>query len=156
MHFFIGRIRYIYSFYSRWVPLVQAHCGRFQAFLSGTRHYISGPFTACVLPSFLVLLCVSPTNPPKLEWGWQCSLPQANSDRLYLNVIPAPSLVLIVYEMQPADSSQPSIFTPLSFSAYSHWGRTVRCARAVQALCEKLTVLHHREFGKFRRLEGCH
>ena len=28
--------------------------------------------------------------------------------------------MLIVYEMQPADSSQPSIFTPLSFSAYSH------------------------------------
>ena len=35
-------------------------------------------------------------------------------------------------------------------------GRTVRCARAVHALCEKLAVLHHREFGKFRRLEGCH
>ena len=31
-----------------------------------------------------------------------------------------------------------------------------RCARAVRALCEKLAVLHHREFGKFRRLEGCH
>ena len=31
-----------------------------------------------------------------------------------------------------------------------------RCARAVHALCEKLAVLHHREFGKFRRLEGCH
>ena len=29
-----------------------------------------------------------------------------------------------------------------------------RCARAVRALCEKLAVLHHREFGKFRRLEG--
>ena len=27
---------------------------------------------------------------------------------------------------------------------------------AVRALCEKLAVLHHREFGKFRRLEGCH
>ena len=25
-----------------------------------------------------------------------------------------------VYEIQPADSSQPSIFTPLSLSAYSH------------------------------------
>ena len=37
-----------------------------------------------------------------------------------------------------------------------HWGRTVRCARAVRALCEKLAVLHHREFGKSRRLEGCH
>ena len=36
------------------------------------------------------------------------------------------------------------------------WGRTVRCAHAVRALCEKLAVLHHREFGKFRRLEGCH
>ena len=34
-------------------------------------------------------------------------------------------------------------------------GRTVRCARAVRALCEKLAVLHHREFGKFRRLKGC-
>ena len=29
-----------------------------------------------------------------------------------------------------------------------------RCARAVRALCEKLAVLHHREFGKFRRLKG--
>ena len=36
------------------------------------------------------------------------------------------------------------------------WGRTVRCARAVRALCEKLAVLHHREFGKFRRLKGRH
>ena len=36
------------------------------------------------------------------------------------------------------------------------WGRTVRCARAVPALCEKLAVLHHREFGKFRRLKGRH
>ena len=27
---------------------------------------------------------------------------------------------------------------------------------AVQALCEKLAVLHHREFGKFRRLKGRH
>ena len=27
---------------------------------------------------------------------------------------------------------------------------------AVRALCEKLAVLHHREFGKFRRLKGCH
>ena len=35
-------------------------------------------------------------------------------------------------------------------------GRTVRCARAVHALCEKLAVLHHREFGKFRRLKGRH
>ena len=35
-----------------------------------------------------------------------------------------------------------------------HRGRTVRCARAVRALCEKLAVLHHREFGKFRRLKG--
>jgi hypothetical protein len=31
-----------------------------------------------------------------------------------------PPLVLIVYEMQPADSSRPSIFTRLSFSACSH------------------------------------
>ena len=31
-----------------------------------------------------------------------------------------------------------------------------RCARAVRALCEKLAVLHHREFGKFRRLKGRH
>ena len=36
------------------------------------------------------------------------------------------------------------------------WGRTVRCARTVHALCEKLAVLHHREFGKFRRLKGRH
>ena len=35
-------------------------------------------------------------------------------------------------------------------------GRTVRCARAVRALCEKLAVLQHREFGKFRRLKGRH
>ena len=27
---------------------------------------------------------------------------------------------------------------------------------AVHALCEKLVVLHHREFGKFRRLKGRH
>ena len=27
---------------------------------------------------------------------------------------------------------------------------------AVRALCEKLAVLHHREFGKFRRLKGRH
>ena len=27
---------------------------------------------------------------------------------------------------------------------------------AVRALCEKLAVLHHREFGKFRRLKGHH
>ena len=27
---------------------------------------------------------------------------------------------------------------------------------AVPALCEKLAVLHHREFGKFRRLKGRH
>ena len=32
---------------------------------------------------------------------------------------PPPSLVLIVYEIQSADSSQPSVLTPLSFSAYS-------------------------------------
>ena len=31
-----------------------------------------------------------------------------------------------------------------------------RCAHAVRALCEKLAVLHHREFGKFRRLKGRH
>ena len=39
---------------------------------------------------------------------------------------------------------------------HSNRGRTVRCARAVRALCEKLAVLHHREFGKFRRLKGRH
>ena len=27
---------------------------------------------------------------------------------------------------------------------------------AYRALCEKLAVLHHREFGKFRRLNGRH
>ena len=27
---------------------------------------------------------------------------------------------------------------------YYHWGRTVRCARAVRALCEKSVVFHHR------------
>ena len=40
--------------------------------------------------------------------------------------------------------------------AWALRGRTVRCARAVRALCEKLAVLHHREFGKFRRLKGRH
>ena len=35
-------------------------------------------------------------------------------------------------------------------------GRTVRCARAVHALCEKLAVLHLWEFGKFRRLKERH
>ena len=45
---------------------------------------------------------------------------------------------------------------PSDLRARRHRGRTVRCARAVRALCEKLAVLHHREFGKFRRLEGCH
>ena len=36
---------------------------------------------------------------------------------------------------------------------------TVSCGGlpcAVRALCEKLAVLHHREFGKFRRLKGRH
>ena len=33
---------------------------------------------------------------------------------------PSLVLVLIVYEMQPTDSSQPSIFTLLCFSAYNH------------------------------------
>ena len=33
-------------------------------------------------------------------------------------------------------------------------GGGVPCA--VRALCEKLAVLHHREFGKFRRLKGRH
>ena len=27
---------------------------------------------------------------------------------------------------------------------------------AVRALCEKLAIIHHREFGKFRRLKGRH
>ena len=31
-----------------------------------------------------------------------------------------PPPALIVYDMQPADSPQPSVFTPLSFSAHSH------------------------------------
>ena len=44
----------------------------------------------------------------------------------------------------------------MAYLSASFRGRTVRCARAVHALCEKLAVLHHREFGKFRRLEGCH
>ena len=30
------------------------------------------------------------------------------------------------------------------------------CQGAYRALCEKLAVLHHREFGKFRRLKGRH
>ena len=45
---------------------------------------------------------------------------------------------------------------PLMRKAIFPRGRTVRCARAVPALCEKLAVLHHREFGKFRRLKGRH
>ena len=41
----------------------------------------------------------------------------------------------------------------LSNDGRSHKGG-VPCA--VHALCEKLAVLHHREFGKFRRLKGRH
>ena len=40
---------------------------------------------------------------------------------------------------------------------HAHTGREqggVPCA--ARALCEKLAVLHHREFGKFRRLKGRH
>ena len=44
----------------------------------------------------------------------------------------------------------------LARGPHSLGGRTVRCARAVHALCEKLAVLHHREFGKFKRLKGRH
>ena len=42
------------------------------------------------------------------------------TNRASMSSPPSPSLVLIVYEMPPTDSSQPSIFTPLSFSAHSH------------------------------------
>ena len=47
-------------------------------------------------------------------------------------------------------------YLPGGAAGPSPWGRTVRCARAVHALCEKLAVLHHQEFGKFRRLKGRH
>ena len=57
---------------------------------------------------------MSPTTPNKLEWGQQCSLPQENSDQLYLNVN-HPDPILIVYDVQSADASQPSIFAPLFF-----------------------------------------
>ena len=43
---------------------------------------------------------------------------------------------------------------PLKRGAYR--ALCARCARAVRALCEKLAVPHHREFGKFRRLKGRH
>ena len=36
------------------------------------------------------------------------------------------------------------------------WGNIGGVPCAVRALCEKLAVLHHREFGKFRRLKGRH
>ena len=75
---------------------------------------------ACVLPSSPVF-CVS-LSPVTLNWNWASNVlrPVVNSDQLCLDVAPPPSLVLISYAMQPADSSQPSVFTPLSFSAYSH------------------------------------
>ena len=55
-------------------------------------------------------------------------------------------------------SAGPSVVPSFSvgFAWHTLRGRTVRCARAVPALCEKLAVLHHREFGKFRRLKGRH
>ena len=49
--------------------------------------------------------------------------------------------------------SEPTWFA--SFCA-SLRGRTVRCARAVHALCEELAVLQHRELGRFRSLKGHH
>ena len=49
-------------------------------------------------------------------------------------------------------SDSPIAFAPPLLPNVCHcllWG-------AYRALCEKLAVLHHREFGKFRRLKGCH
>ena len=50
-----------------------------------------------------------------------------------------------------------SLRAPLS----TEWSRILCLVKggvpcAVHALCEKLAVLHHREFGKFRRLKGRH
>ena len=59
-----------------------------------------------------------------------------------LNLPPSPTVHLVI--RQPA----------LTGGAYR--ALCARCARAVRALCEKLAVLHHREFGKFRRLKGRH
>ena len=50
------------------------------------------------------------------------------------------------YISSPARSSSPGLCVPS--------GGGIPCA--VHALCEKLAVLHHREFGKFRRLKGRH
>ena len=36
------------------------------------------------------------------------------------------------------------------------WCAVCTTQGAYRALCEKLAVLHHREFGKFRRLKGRH
>ena len=45
-------------------------------------------------------------------------------------------------------------FCPLNQRTSEPFSGGVPCA--VRALCEKLAVLHHREFGKFRRLKGRH
>ena len=67
--------------------------------------------------------------------------------------------------MGPQDKLQIAVFyfneisativfnVPRKFSQLTVYGG-VPCV--VHALCKKLAVLHHREFGKFRRLEGCH
>ena len=52
--------------------------------------------------------------------------------------------------------SKPLAWDAMSWHSGWYRGRTVRCAHAVRALCEKLAALHHREFGKFRRLKGRH
>ena len=43
-----------------------------------------------------------------------------------------------------------------SSMALQQSGRVFLAQGAYRALCEKLAVLHHREFGKFRRLKGRH
>ena len=75
--------------------------------------------SGCVLVRWSIQVCVTDLSTSKRS----VLSPVMNSDQLYLNVAPPPpllSLVLILYAMQPADSSQPSIFTLLSFSACSH------------------------------------
>ena len=49
---------------------------------------------------------------------------------------------------------RPELFCSLFYSGPPWPSGGVPCA--VRALCEKLAVLHHREFGKFRRLKGRH
>ena len=58
--------------------------------------------------------------------------------------------------VQPGTHHQTEVLTGQATGqmANKHVYGGVPCV--VHALCEKLAVLHHREFGKFRRLKGRH